>query len=286
MSQTEKKSIVKQETYIEKNFNTGEEITKTVNITARFSNEPRYIKLYSKDFAYLNSLTKGEILILFSLLKRVDFATNGMEIVLNQTIKSRMLKETNLKNIGSINNALTKFLKIGLFKRPYREDCNISSSILIPNPYFFGKGDWADIASMREFFSPNIIQIHKRAVTKNIKIIKNEINENNISDKEEALYSRIQNKLQSIKIYLENLSSDDEDEVNEATDIIAGYLIDFFELTKKYSLFTEDILPKDEKQKITKILRFLSDSKKIEKLLNTHGFSIKWTNSCLKFYHS
>lgn len=287
MAENEKKSIVKQETYIEKRFDTGEEITKTVNITARFSAEPRYIKLYSKDFSYLNSLTKGEILILFALLKRVDFATNGMEIVLNQTIKSRILKEISLKNIGTINNAISKFIKIGLFRRPSDVDYNIHSNILIPNPYFFGKGDWADIANMREFFSPSIIKIHKLATAKNVISTTNTDSQKDIPDNyEEALYSKIEAILLSIRLHLENLYDENETTIINAENIIVGYIENIINLTKEYPTFKDDILPIDEKDKIKKMIKSLDGDQKFTTLIQKRGLLYKWGNLTIKFSHA
>ena len=122
----------------------GEMISKRANKTLSWGTEPPYIKLYLQDILYLTDIPNKHESVLYQLLKRVTYAgeKNGMEVVINSSLKRRIAKELDFKNIGSISNAITNLVK---GKVLIRKDVGIYQF----NPFFFGKGDWQDISRLR-----------------------------------------------------------------------------------------------------------------------------------------
>lgn len=124
--------------------NNGKLVSKRANHTLSWGNEPPYIKLYLQDILYLTDIPNKHESVLYQLLKRITYAgeENGMEVVVNSSLKRRIAKELGFKNIGSISNALTDLVKGKIL---IRKDVGIYQF----NPYFFGKGDWQDISRLR-----------------------------------------------------------------------------------------------------------------------------------------
>jgi len=122
----------------------GEFISKRANKTLSWGAEPPYIKLYLQDILYLSDIPNKHESVLYELLKRTTYAgeKNGMEVVVNSSLKRRIAQELGFKNIGSISNAITDLVK---GKVLIRKDVGIYQF----NPYLFGKGDWQDIARLR-----------------------------------------------------------------------------------------------------------------------------------------
>lgn len=131
----------------------GELISKRANRTLSWGAEPPYIKLYLKDILYLTDIPNKHESVLYQLLKRMTYAgeKNGMEVVVNSSLKRRIAKELGFKNIGSISNAITDLVK---GKVLIRKDVGIYQF----NSYFFGKGDWQDIANLRLEINYNEIE--------------------------------------------------------------------------------------------------------------------------------
>jgi len=125
-------------------MNTGEIVRREENITRSFPSEPPYIKLYLRDILYLSDLPKTHDKILLALLKKANWANAeyGMVVTLSAGMKRIMTKELNIKNVRTINNALSDFVKADVVKR-------IDTGIYQLNPYLFGRGDWQDIAKLR-----------------------------------------------------------------------------------------------------------------------------------------
>lgn len=115
-------------------------------ITRKLSwgSEPNFVKLYLQDVLYLSDMPSKYSAILFELLKRSCYAgeQEGMQVVVNNSLKRRIKDALGYKNISSVNNAITDFVKTKIL---YRADVGIYNF----NPYLFGKGDWADIAKLR-----------------------------------------------------------------------------------------------------------------------------------------
>lgn len=122
----------------------GEMVSKRANKTLSWGAEPSYIKLYLQDVLYLSDMPKKHSAILYELLKRASYAgdKDGMQVVINASLKRRIKEELGLKNVGSISNAITDFVKGNIL---YRVDAGMYNF----NPYLFGKGEWQDISRLR-----------------------------------------------------------------------------------------------------------------------------------------
>jgi len=122
----------------------GQVIEKRSNKVLSWGSEPSYIKLYLQDVLYLADMPKHHEKILYELLKRSTYAgdTEGMQVCLSSGLKRIMMEHLELKNIRSINNALSDLVKGKVLYR-------IETGVYQFNPYLFGKGDWQDISKLR-----------------------------------------------------------------------------------------------------------------------------------------
>lgn len=122
----------------------GEMVSKRANKTLSWGSEPAYIKLYLQDVLYLSDMPTKHSAVLYELLKRASYAgdKDGMQVIINASLKRRIAEALGLKNIGSISNAITDFVKGKIL---YRADVGMYNF----NPYLFGKGDWQDISRLR-----------------------------------------------------------------------------------------------------------------------------------------
>lgn len=119
-------------------------------ITTDFNGkEPAFIKVYLKNILALSNVKGTHSDLLNALVKMASYAgTNekneygGMEIVINATIKRRLMKELGLKNVGSVANGLSALVK---GKMIYR----VGSGVYQLSPYIFGKGDWQQVSELR-----------------------------------------------------------------------------------------------------------------------------------------
>lgn len=123
---------------------TGELVSKRANKVLSWGDEPSYIKLYLQDVLYLSDMPKHHEKILYELLKRSTYAgeKDGMQVSLSAGTKRLICKELGIKNIHSIDNALSDLVKGKILYR-------IETGVYNFNPYLFGKGDWQDIARLR-----------------------------------------------------------------------------------------------------------------------------------------
>jgi hypothetical protein len=122
----------------------GELVSKRTNKTLSWGAEPSFIKLYLQDVLYLSDMPATHSSVLHELLKRSSYAgeKEGMQVIVNASLKRRIQETLGFKNVSSINNAITDLVKGKLL---YRVDVGMYNF----NPYFFGKGDWQDIARLR-----------------------------------------------------------------------------------------------------------------------------------------
>lgn len=122
----------------------GELVERKTNQTLSWGAEPPFIKLYLQDVLYLTDIPKSHENILFELLKRATYAgdENGMTVTLSSGLKRMIAKTLDIKNVRSINNALSELVKGQILFR-------LDTGIYQFNPYFFGKGDWQDISKLR-----------------------------------------------------------------------------------------------------------------------------------------
>ena len=114
------------------------------NTTLSWGSEPPFIKVYLQDVLYLSDLPKSHENILFELLKRATYAGDefGMTVTLSSGMKQIIAKTLGIKNVRSINNALSELVKGEVLFR-------VATGVYQFNSYFFGKGDWQDIAKLR-----------------------------------------------------------------------------------------------------------------------------------------
>lgn len=122
----------------------GEMVSKRANTTLSWGSEPAYIKLYLQDVLYLSDMPTKHSAILYELLKRASYAgdKDGMQVIINASLKRRIKETLGFKNMSSVNNAITDFVKGNIL---YRVDVGMYNF----NPYLFGKGDWQDISRLR-----------------------------------------------------------------------------------------------------------------------------------------
>lgn len=122
----------------------GEFVSKRANKTLSWGSEPAYIKLYLQDVLYLSDMPTKHSAILYELLKRASYAgdKDGMQVIINASLKRRIKETLGFKNISSVNNAITDFVKGKIL---YRADVGMYNF----NPYLFGKGDWQDVSRLR-----------------------------------------------------------------------------------------------------------------------------------------
>ena len=122
----------------------GDFVEKRANKTLSWGAEPKYIKLYLQDVLYLSDMPTKHSAILYELLKRATYAgeKDGMQVTINASVKRRVQSALGFKNISSVNNAITDFVKGKIL---YRVDVGMYNF----NPYLFGKGEWQDISRLR-----------------------------------------------------------------------------------------------------------------------------------------
>lgn len=122
----------------------GEMVSKRANQTLSWGSEPAYIKLYLQDVLYLSDMPTKHSAILYELLKRASYAgdKDGMQVIINASLKRRIKETLGFKNMSSVNNAITDFVKGKIL---YRVDVGMYNF----NLYLFGKGDWQDIERLR-----------------------------------------------------------------------------------------------------------------------------------------
>lgn len=122
----------------------GEMVSKKANKVLSWGTEPSYIKLYLQDILYLSDMPTKHSAILYELLKRSSYAgdKDGMQVIVNASLKRRIKETLGFKNMSSVNNAITDFVKGKIL---YRVDVGMYNF----NPFLFGKGDWQDISRLR-----------------------------------------------------------------------------------------------------------------------------------------
>ncbi|MDO6508688.1 replication/maintenance protein RepL [Colwellia sp. 4_MG-2023] len=114
---------------------TIEEIFKAIK-----ASEPAYIKQYLQDPDLIYSIPKGASRVLTALFQLVEFNDNFIN--LNASIKRKICKKLNIK-IESLDNSLSVLSKNYFLLR-------IDTGFYLLNPYYFGKGDWGNMKTIRE----------------------------------------------------------------------------------------------------------------------------------------
>lgn len=150
MRTTDKVTFEKIEQHID--IETGNIIGEKRITKIKAGQEPNYIKLYIDCLLSFKELSKNLNPILVAFLKHMSYASvedgNGGQIIyVNAMMKKGIASNLDL-SVESINKALTKFVKTGIFKR-------IGVGTYQVNPSLFGKGDWTDIKAIRATFDFN-----------------------------------------------------------------------------------------------------------------------------------
>lgn len=137
------KNVTFEEQILEIDSNTGEIMHHYKQKNIRVEREPDYIKLYLKDLLYLQDLPKKNNALLLALLTRGQYNSKSkcMQVYLNSQMKQEICEEVNMA-LDSIQNTLGMLVKGQILIRIGRGTYGF-------NPYFFGRGKWADISKAR-----------------------------------------------------------------------------------------------------------------------------------------
>ena len=130
---------------------TGEVMTEVERHTekARLPKEPTFVKLYLDHLSRFKGLQISLNPILAELLKHTSFAdpdeeAGGMLLYLNKALKAVIAKRVGV-SLSRVDHAVTEFVKKGYMRR-------LDLGKYQFNPFFFGKGEWADIQNIRATF--------------------------------------------------------------------------------------------------------------------------------------
>lgn len=104
--------------------------------------EPPYVKVYLDSLASLRPLPPYCWPVLLWLLQKAPYAIPSPYFEIGRPTRASIAEETGVK-ISSINHAVADLVKHGAILRVRR-------GLYQLNPQFFGRGEWKDIARMRE----------------------------------------------------------------------------------------------------------------------------------------
>lgn len=112
--------------------------------TYDWGEEPKYVKVYFEDILYLMNISKKYFGVMYAMLKRVSYAGDEYPlcVTIDKGTKQAICREIGWKNPVSIDNAIQVLMKGGIIRRVQRGRYQF-------NPYFFGRGNWSDIAKLR-----------------------------------------------------------------------------------------------------------------------------------------
>lgn len=111
--------------------------------------EPDFVKLYIDCVFTVKGVKKGFNPIFVAFLEYMSYSDandeyGGQIIYVNKAMKATIANKVGL-SIVSVNNAITDFVKKGLFKR-------VDVGTYQVNPNIVGRGKWADIKNIRATF--------------------------------------------------------------------------------------------------------------------------------------
>jgi predicted transcriptional regulator len=169
-------TITKQKKITKKNHITGEITEEEIEHTLKFPKTADFVMTFTKDLGYMKNLSKGEILVMFGLLKLV---TLDNEIILNIAVKERICKEFEIK-ISSINPIISNLKKKEMI---YQKDRGVYAL----NTYLFGKGSWANIKKQRMLIEWDFQKLTKKVMIEQDFMNEDELLEKEIKEQEERL---------------------------------------------------------------------------------------------------
>lgn len=111
--------------------------------------EPDFVKLYIDCVFTVKGVKKGFNPIFLAFLEYMSYSDinrkyGGQIIYVNKAMKTAIATKVGL-SIVSVNNAITDFVKKGIFKR-------VDVGTYQVNPNIVGKGEWKDIKNIRATF--------------------------------------------------------------------------------------------------------------------------------------
>ena len=125
-----------------------ETVSHTTDVFRRSDGEGGFVKLYLNDLARLTKIQHKSMLVLFELIKIMDY---NNEISISIGKKKSICESLNIYNLVGENRVLgtnivdqhiTKLVKVGILAR-------IDKGMYVANPSMFGKGRWMDIKKIR-----------------------------------------------------------------------------------------------------------------------------------------
>lgn len=139
---------------------TGEllENSESLKQTFRVSKEPSFVKLYLDCLSVFHDTQISLNPILLEFLKSATYADiedseGGQILYLNSALKKRIASKTEV-SVSRVNQAITEFVKKGIMRR-------VDIGAYQFNAELFGKGDWSDIANLRNIQSNIDFANHK-----------------------------------------------------------------------------------------------------------------------------
>jgi len=111
--------------------------------------EPDFVKLYIQDILYLTKLPQGLNGLLMSLLKRMQYDNT---LIIIKAIKENIAKELNL-SFKTVEQYIGALLKNNILLKLTDE-----RSVYTVNPFYFGKGEWKNIKSLRIIIEYSVLK--------------------------------------------------------------------------------------------------------------------------------
>lgn len=104
--------------------------------------EPPYVKIYLDSLGLLREVPLYCWPVLLWLLQKAPYATQDPYFEIGSPTRAYIAEETGVK-ISSVNHAVADLVKHGAILRARR-------GLYQLNPQFFGRGEWKEIAKLRE----------------------------------------------------------------------------------------------------------------------------------------
>lgn len=106
--------------------------------------EPDFVKLYVEDMLMLMRLSPSHLKLVMWLSRRLTYADDevGLCVSLSTALKKLCVEQIGMASVAVLDNALWALNKAGVIKR-------LGVGLYQLNPYFVGKGNWADVSRIR-----------------------------------------------------------------------------------------------------------------------------------------
>lgn len=122
---------------------TGEVKNMETVYVSKVKSEPSYIKVYMDGIDGLYLVPHYSWRVLLWMLKRMPYAGNGMQWVeFGAAVRRKAAAELDM-SVGRINHAVIDLVTAGVLLRAEKGIYQI-------NPVVFGRGEWKEIAKLRE----------------------------------------------------------------------------------------------------------------------------------------